>query len=149
RRQLLHLRPGIQSFGGREQVAQYVVHEEIDAGGSACPGPLMELIRALRAADVGQVIALLSSYLGSAADIHEWVEKAGHKVLAVEEEEGVTRFIVEKARWRRSGSVNDVLIVGGGVGGSVTANLLAEELAAETAAGRVRVRMITDKPDHV
>lgn len=45
--------------------------------------------------------------------------------------------------------MNDVLIVGGGVGGSVTANLLAEELAAETAAGRVRVRMITDKPDHV
>lgn len=79
-------------------MAQYVVHKEIDARGSACPGPLMELIRALKAAEVGQVIALLSSDQGSKADIPEWVEKAGHKLLAVEEEDGVTRFIVEKAR---------------------------------------------------
>jgi len=45
--------------------------------------------------------------------------------------------------------VEDIVIVGGGVGGTVTANLLAEELAPEIAAGRVRVRLITDQPEHV
>ncbi|HLT59144.1 MAG TPA: FAD/NAD(P)-binding oxidoreductase [Limnochordales bacterium] len=45
--------------------------------------------------------------------------------------------------------MQDIVVVGGGVGGTVTANLLAEELAAELAAGQVRLRLITDQPDHV
>lgn len=45
--------------------------------------------------------------------------------------------------------VEEIVIVGGGVGGTVTANLLADELAAEVAAGRARIRLITDKPEHV
>lgn len=45
--------------------------------------------------------------------------------------------------------MDDVVIVGGGVGGTVTANLLAEELASEIADGKVRIRLITDRPEHV
>jgi len=45
--------------------------------------------------------------------------------------------------------VTDIVIVGGGVGGTVTANLLAEDLAPELAAGQVRIRLITDRPEHV
>ena len=45
--------------------------------------------------------------------------------------------------------MDDVVIVGGGVGGTVTANLLAEELAPDIAAGNVRIRLITDRAEHV
>lgn len=45
--------------------------------------------------------------------------------------------------------MDEVVIVGGGVGGTVTANLLAEELAPDIAAGKARVRLITDRPEHV
>lgn len=45
--------------------------------------------------------------------------------------------------------MDDVVIVGGGVGGTVTANLLAEELAPEIAASKVRIRLITDRPEHI
>lgn len=79
-------------------MAEYVVDREIDARGSACPGPLMELIRALKASEKDQVVAVLSSDLGSKVDIPEWVEKAGHKLLAAEEEGDVIRFVVQKAR---------------------------------------------------
>lgn len=79
-------------------MTEYVVDREIDARGSACPGPLMELIRALKASEKGQVVAVLSTDLGSKVDIPEWVEKAGHKLLATEEEGDVTRFVVQKAR---------------------------------------------------
>ena len=48
----------------------------IDARGSFCPGPLMELIRGMREAEVGDVIAVLSSDRGSKIDIPKWVEKA-------------------------------------------------------------------------
>ncbi|NWG09080.1 MAG: sulfurtransferase TusA family protein, partial [Nitrososphaerales archaeon] len=41
----------------------------IDARNTFCPGPLMELIRAIREAKVGEVIGVLSSDTGSKRDI--------------------------------------------------------------------------------
>ena len=37
----------------------------VDARGSFCPGPLMELIRSIRESQVGDVIAVYSSDTGS------------------------------------------------------------------------------------
>ncbi len=74
------------------------VSRTIDARGSFCPGPLMELIRGIREAQVGDVIAVLSSDKGSKIDIPKWIEKAGHKLIAVENLEGYDRIVVEKAR---------------------------------------------------
>ncbi len=70
----------------------------IDARGSFCPGPLMELIRGIRESQVGDVLAVLSSDKGSKIDIPKWVEKAGHKLIAVESHVGYDRLIIQKAR---------------------------------------------------
>ncbi|HEX4897697.1 MAG TPA: sulfurtransferase TusA family protein [Candidatus Limnocylindrales bacterium] len=70
----------------------------IDARGSFCPGPLMELIRGIRESQVGDVLAVLSSDKGSKIDIPKWIEKAGHRLIAVESLEGYDRILVEKAR---------------------------------------------------
>ena len=70
----------------------------IDARGSFCPGPLMELIRGMREAEVGDVIAVLSSDRGSKIDIPKWVEKAGHTLIGVFSRDGFDEIIVEKAR---------------------------------------------------
>ena len=68
----------------------------IDARGSFCPGPLMELIRAIRESDVGTVIAVYSSDRGSRTDIPKWVEKAGHRLIDIHSEEGYDEIVVEK-----------------------------------------------------
>ena len=70
----------------------------IDARGSFCPGPLMELIRGIRESQVGDVLAVLSSDRGSRTDIPKWIEKAGHRLIAVETRDGYDEIIVEKAR---------------------------------------------------
>lgn len=70
----------------------------IDARGSFCPGPLMELIRAIRESEVGTAIAVYSSDKGSRTDIPKWVEKAGHKLLGVEDRGGYDEIVVEKLR---------------------------------------------------
>jgi TusA-related sulfurtransferase len=70
----------------------------IDARGSFCPGPLMELIRAIREAQVGDVIAVLSSDKGSTIDIPKWIEKAGHRLVALETRDGFDELVVEKVR---------------------------------------------------
>jgi TusA-related sulfurtransferase len=70
----------------------------VDARGSFCPGPLMELIRAIREGQVGDVIAIYSSDKGSKTDIPKWIEKAGHRLVALEARDGFDAIIVEKAR---------------------------------------------------
>lgn len=70
----------------------------IDARGSFCPGPLMELIARLKYAQVGEEFEVLSSDRGSANDIPEWLNKAGHQHLETREEEGVWHIALKKMK---------------------------------------------------
>lgn len=70
----------------------------VDARGSYCPGPLMELIRVIRESQVGDIIAVYSSDKGSKVDIPMWVEKAGHRLVALDARDGYDEIIVEKQR---------------------------------------------------
>lgn len=70
----------------------------IDARGSFCPGPLMELIRGIRQAKVGEAIEVWSSDQGSRRDIPFWVRKGGHELVGVFDDAGYTRFVVKKLR---------------------------------------------------
>ncbi len=70
----------------------------IDARGSFCPGPLMELIRGIRESAVGDVLAVYSTDRGSKVDIPKWIEKAGHHLIGVFTREGYDEIVVEKMR---------------------------------------------------
>lgn len=70
----------------------------IDARGSFCPGPLMELIAGIKMAQVGDELEVLSSDKGSANDIPEWIKKVGHEMLGTREEAGVWHITVRKAK---------------------------------------------------
>ena len=70
----------------------------IDARGSFCPGPMMELIRAVKAAEVGQLISVLSNDSGSQRDIPKWAEKAGQEFIGIESHDGYDEITVRKVR---------------------------------------------------
>ncbi len=74
------------------------ITKTIDARGMPCPGPLMNLISAIRQGQVGQVFEVLSSDEGSKTDIPAWVAKAKHEMEAVVDEGSYARFVVRKAR---------------------------------------------------
>jgi TusA-related sulfurtransferase len=75
-----------------------LIDKTIDARGMACPGPLMNLIGAIRQGQVGQTFEVLSSDEGSRTDIPAWVAKAKHELVDVVEDSGYAHFIVRKAR---------------------------------------------------
>lgn len=79
-------------------VLEVPINRTIDARGSYCPGPLMELIRAIRESEVGDMIAVWSSDSGSRLDIPKWIEKAGHRLVGIESRDGYDEIIVEKLR---------------------------------------------------
>ena len=70
----------------------------VDATGSFCPGPLMELIAELRDTEIGAVVELLSSDKGSEQDVPVWVRKVGHEMLGSEEQDGVWHIRVRKLK---------------------------------------------------
>jgi tRNA 2-thiouridine synthesizing protein A len=72
----------------------------IDARGTFCPGPLMELIAAVKLAAIGDEIEVLSTDAGSAADIPEWVQKVGHQLVSTTSESGVWHVVVRKTESR-------------------------------------------------
>jgi tRNA 2-thiouridine synthesizing protein A len=78
------------------QLADITIDKEIDARGSFCPGPLMELIRGIKVLPVGGVLAVLSGDPGSAKDIPAWIQKAGHEFVGAFPEQGYTRFVARK-----------------------------------------------------
>ncbi len=80
------------------ETATPAITTTLDARGSFCPGPLMELIRGMREAEVGDVLAVLSSDKGSKGDIPKWIEKAGHNLIGVFTRDGFDEIIVEKVR---------------------------------------------------
>ena len=77
-------------------IATIQAERTIDARGSFCPGPLMELIRGIRESAPGTILAVWSTDSGSRIDIPKWVEKAGHRLVAINTHEGYDEIVVEK-----------------------------------------------------
>jgi tRNA 2-thiouridine synthesizing protein A len=71
---------------------------KIDARGSFCPGPLMEVIAALKLIEIGDEIEVWSSDKGTTADLPEWCKKVGHQMLESSEQDGYWRLVVRKAK---------------------------------------------------
>ncbi|MBF0563921.1 MAG: sulfurtransferase TusA family protein [Nitrospirae bacterium] len=74
------------------------IDQSIDARGSACPGPLMELIRAVKSSKVGTVIEVLSSERGSINDVPSWLDKVGQMLIGIEEVTSHWRIVVKKVK---------------------------------------------------
>lgn len=70
----------------------------IDARGSFCPGPMMELIRAVKAAAVGDTISVYSTDPGSKRDIPLWTQKAGQEFVGVIPCDGYEEIVVKKVK---------------------------------------------------
>ncbi|MBV1701838.1 MAG: sulfurtransferase TusA family protein [Hyphomicrobiales bacterium] len=70
----------------------------IDARGAFCPGPLMELIAALKNLQIGDEVDILSTDKGSVTDIPEWCKKVKHDFLGITEHKGYWSVLVRKAK---------------------------------------------------
>ncbi len=58
----------------------------IDARGSACPGPITDLVKAYRNSKVGDVLELWATDKGVRADTEAWAKKTGNEIVSVTED---------------------------------------------------------------
>jgi TusA-related sulfurtransferase len=74
------------------------VDQTVDARGSACPGPLMELIKAMKSIDVGTTVEILSAEKGTTVDAPAWLKKVGQELISVEDKGGYWSIIAKKIK---------------------------------------------------
>ncbi len=70
----------------------------IDARGSFCPGPLMEMIKAYKQGKVGDIISVYSTDTGTKKDAPEWIKKSGNELIGVYERNGYFEIVMRKTK---------------------------------------------------
>lgn len=81
-----------------EELKNLQVAKVVDARGTSCPGPLLEAKRSIIQVQVGGVMEVLSSDVGTNRDIPLWAKKIGHEYLGTIEEAGYWRIFVKRMK---------------------------------------------------
>lgn len=71
---------------------------KIDARGAFCPGPLMEVIAALKLIQVGDEVEVWSTDHGTVTDLPAWCAKVGHQLVESKECDGYWSVTVRKSK---------------------------------------------------
>ncbi|MCL4355647.1 MAG: sulfurtransferase TusA family protein [Nitrososphaerota archaeon] len=72
----------------------------IDSRGSFCPGPITDLFKAYRSAQLGDVIELLATDPAAKADVTAWTQKSGNELVGIVDEQGYARITVRVTKKR-------------------------------------------------
>ena len=75
-------------------------HKVVDSRGSFCPGPITDLFKAYRSAQLGDVIELLATDPAAKPDVTAWAQKSGNELVDVIDEQGYLRIIVKITKKR-------------------------------------------------
>ncbi|MEM0156995.1 MAG: sulfurtransferase TusA family protein [Thermoplasmataceae archaeon] len=70
----------------------------VDARGSFCPGPLMEMIKAYKQAKIGDVISVYSTDSGTKKDAAAWISKSGNQLIGVFDRNGYYEIEMKKVK---------------------------------------------------
>lgn len=70
----------------------------IDARGAFCPGPLMEVIAALKLIEIGDEVEVWSTDQGTVKDLPEWCAKVGHEHVETVQHDGYASLVVRKSK---------------------------------------------------
>ena len=80
------------------ELSEITVDKQVDARGTACPGPLLEAKRAITSVPMNGVMELLSSDQSTNSDVPRWAKKVGHEYMGTLEEAGYWRIFVKRMK---------------------------------------------------
>ena len=81
-----------------EELKNLTVDKQVDARGTACPGPLLEAKRAIPSVPKDGVMEVLSSDASTKKDLPLWANKVGHEHLGSLEDAGYSRIFIKRGK---------------------------------------------------
>ncbi len=79
-----------------EELSNLKADKVVDARGTACPGPLLEVKKSIGKIQDGQIMEVLSSDEGTKKDLPKWCKKKNHELLGTIDEAGYFRIFLKK-----------------------------------------------------
>jgi len=76
--------------------AQITPSRTLDCQGLLCPMPIIEVSKAIKGMEVGQILEMLATDPGSKPDMEAWARQTGHELVDRQEEEGLFKFYIRK-----------------------------------------------------
>jgi len=67
----------------------------VDSRGSFCPGPITDLFKAYRAANIGDEIEVWATDPAAKSDITAWASRSGNEILESSQEKDYLRIVVK------------------------------------------------------
>lgn len=67
----------------------------VDSKGTACPGPVTDLIRAYRKASNGDIIEILATDVGIKSDAKAWCDRTKNELIEISENNGTYKAIIK------------------------------------------------------
>jgi tRNA 2-thiouridine synthesizing protein A len=64
----------------------------VDSRGTMCPGPITDLFKAYRHANIGDVIELLATDPAAKSDTQAWARRSGNEIVAIIDEKDYVRI---------------------------------------------------------
>lgn len=80
----------------QEELKNVSVARQVDARGTACPGPLLAAKKSIGEIGSGEVMEILSADEGTKRDIPKWAAKMGHEYLGTVDESGFFKIYLRK-----------------------------------------------------
>lgn len=67
-------------------MADYEVAAEFDASGLRCPMPILKTKKEVQQIEVGQILKVIATDIGTKKDFPAWAERSGNEILEMVEE---------------------------------------------------------------
>jgi TusA-related sulfurtransferase len=77
-------------------VIEIPVRHTIDARGMDRASARLRLVRAMAAAELGDIVAMWTDDASSRLDVPAWVDAAGHRLIGIEARDGFDEIFVER-----------------------------------------------------
>ncbi len=72
--------------GWRYTMTSYEVAAEFDASGLRCPMPILKTKKEVQQIEVGQILKVIATDIGTKKDFPAWAERSGNEILEMVEE---------------------------------------------------------------
>ncbi|HEX9859980.1 MAG TPA: sulfurtransferase TusA family protein [Nitrospirota bacterium] len=70
----------------------------LDCKGMVCPEPILKTNMTVKKMEVGKVLEMVGTDLGTKNDIVAWAKRTGNELLGVEDEGGVQHYFIKKLK---------------------------------------------------
>jgi len=64
--------------------------------GFFCPEPVVQTSNEIEEVEVGEVLEMLADDPSARSDMESWSKRTGHKLVSVDEDDGILRFLIRR-----------------------------------------------------